>query len=77
MSRMRSSSAARAAYEAPTQKPLIPIRLASGGVSARTAQEALRHSRPELTAMLYTDPKLLDVAGALDVLPDLPISAVE
>ncbi len=31
----------------------------------------MRHSKPELTANVYTDPKLLDVAGAIDALPDL------
>ena len=30
----------------------------------------MRHSKPELTANVYTDPKLLDVAGAIDALPD-------
>lgn len=40
--------------------------LSKGGVSLRTAQEAMRHSKPELTANLYTDPRLLDVAGALE-----------
>jgi integrase len=47
--------------------------LARGGVPLRTAQEAMRHSDPKLTANVYTDPKLLDVAGALDVLPALPL----
>jgi hypothetical protein len=31
----------------------------------------MRHSTPALTANLYTDPHLLDVAGALDRLPDM------
>ena len=47
--------------------------LAAGGVPLRTAQAALRHSRPELTAVTYTDPKLLDVAGSLRSLPGLPL----
>jgi hypothetical protein len=34
----------------------------------------MRHSKPELTANIYTDPKLLDVAGAVDKLPDLALS---
>jgi len=47
--------------------------LSRGGVAPRTAQAALRHSTIELTMQTYTDPRLLDVAGALDVLPDLPL----
>ncbi len=42
-------------------------------VRLRTARAALRHSRPELTADVYTDPKLLDEAAALDALPSLPL----
>ncbi len=40
-------------------------------VPLRTAQAAMRHSDPSLTANVYTDPKLLDVAGALEALPSL------
>ena len=47
--------------------------LSKGGVSLRTAQAAMRHSKPELTANVYTDPKLLDVAGALNALPTLSL----
>ncbi len=36
----------------------------------------MRHSDPSLTANVYTDPKLLDVAGAVASLPDLPLKAV-
>jgi len=32
---------------------------------------AMRHSRIELTMNLYTDPVLLDVAGAVEALPEL------
>lgn len=49
--------------------------LSRGGVPLRTAQAAMRHSDPSLTANVYTDPKLLDVAGALDALPALPLDA--
>ncbi len=49
--------------------------LAAAGVPLRTAQEALRHSDPRLTANIYTDPRLLDVEGAVAALPRLPISA--
>ena len=45
--------------------------LSKGGVAPRTAQAALRHSKIDLTMNLYTDPKLLDVHGALDSLPSL------
>ncbi len=45
--------------------------LSKGGVPLRTAQAAMRHADPSLTANVYTDPKLLDVAGALDALPTL------
>lgn len=47
--------------------------LSRGGVSLRTAQAAMRHSDPSLTANVYTDPRLLDVSGALDALPKLPL----
>jgi integrase len=47
--------------------------LCAAGVPLRTAQAAMRHSKPELTANIYTDPKLLDVAGAIDALPALPL----
>ncbi len=45
--------------------------LCAAGVPLRTAQAAMRHSKPALAANVYTDPKLLDVAGAMDTLPDL------
>jgi len=47
--------------------------LSKGGVSPRTAQEAMRHGTIDLTMRNYTDPRLLDVAGALAVLPTLPL----
>jgi Phage integrase family len=47
--------------------------LSKGGVAPRTAQAAMRHGSLEMTMQTYTDPKLLDVAGALDVLPSLPL----
>jgi integrase len=47
--------------------------LSKGGVAPRTAQAAMRHSKIELTMGVYTDPKLLDVRGALDTLPALPL----
>ncbi len=47
--------------------------LSKGGVMPRTAQAAMRHSRIDLTMNVYTDPKLLDVAGAVEALPALPL----
>jgi len=43
--------------------------LCAAGVPLRTAQVAMRHSKPELTARVYSDPHLLDVAGAVASLP--------
>lgn len=48
--------------------------LCAAGVPLRTAQAAMRHSKPELTANIYTDPKLLDVAGAIAALPGLALN---
>src|SRR5262249_51693591 len=45
-----------------------------GGVAPRTAQAAMRHSGIKLTMNVYTDPAVLDVRGALDVLPSLPLA---
>ncbi len=50
--------------------------LSKGGVAPRTAQAAMRHSEIGLTMNVYTDPKLLDVAGALDSLPSLPLDGM-
>ena len=47
--------------------------LIKGGAATRTAQAAMRHSTIDLTMNTYTDPRLLDVHGALDALPTLPI----
>jgi hypothetical protein len=49
--------------------------LGRGGVPLRTTQAAMRHADPSLTANVYTDPKLLDVHGALDALPSLPLDS--
>ena len=49
--------------------------LSKGGVAPRTAQAAMRHSSIDLTMNVYTDPQLLDVAGAVESLPDLPLEA--
>jgi len=47
--------------------------LSKGGVAPRTAQAAMRHSTINLTMNTYTDPRLLDVAGAMEALPALPL----
>jgi len=47
--------------------------LSKAGVAPRTAQAVLRHSTLDLTMNTYTDPRLLDVAGAIDALPSLPL----
>jgi hypothetical protein len=39
------------------------------------AQAAKWHRDPNLTANVCTDPKLLDLAGAVASLPDLPLVA--
>lgn len=51
--------------------------LSKGGVPLRTAQAAMRHSDPSLTANIYTDPRLLDIGGALDALPTLALDRTE
>ena len=45
--------------------------LSLGGVHPRTAQALARHSSIELTMGAYTDLTAIDLAGALDGLPDL------
>ena len=49
--------------------------LAVAGVHPRITQAAMRHSRMELTNTYYTDPALLDVAGAVNALPDFAAAA--
>jgi len=43
--------------------------LARAGVAPRVAMAAMRHSSLDLTMNVYTDPALLDVAGAVESLP--------
>ena len=47
--------------------------LSKAGVAPRVAQAAMRHSSIDLTMNVYTDPRLLDVHGALDSLPTLSL----
>ena len=50
--------------------------LAREGVAPRVAQELMRHHDIRLTMQVYTDPRLLDMQGAVDKLPPLlPASA--
>ena len=49
--------------------------LSRAGVAPRTAQAAMRHSTINLTMNTYTDPRLLDVAGAMESLPSFPLDA--
>ena len=48
--------------------------LSQNGVAPRTAQAAMRHSKIDLTMNVYTDPRLLDVSGALDALPTMSLT---
>ena len=45
--------------------------LSKAGVAPRVAQAAMRHSSLDLTMNVYSDPTLLDVAGAMEALPGL------
>jgi integrase len=45
----------------------------AAGVAPRTVQEAMRHSTLDLTMNTYTDPRLLDLGGAVERLPELPL----
>jgi integrase len=51
--------------------------LSKNGVAPRTAQAAMRHSSLDLTMNVYTDPELLDVAGAVNALPHLAAGGPE
>lgn len=46
------------------------------GVNPRVAQAAMRHSSIDLTMRVYTDPRLLDVAAAIDALPAMPTPTI-
>jgi integrase len=49
--------------------------LSRAGIAPRVVQAALRHASPEFSLRVYVDPKLLDVAEAQRVLPDLPLGS--
>ena len=48
--------------------------LSVAGVAPRVAQAAMRHSSIDLTMNAYTDPRLLDVQGAVESLPDFSVT---
>jgi len=48
--------------------------LSKAGVSPRVAQAAMRHSSLDLTMNLYTDPRMLDVQGAVESLPEFSVT---
>jgi len=48
--------------------------LSMAGVSPRVAQAAMRHSSLDLTMNVYTDPRLLDVQGAVESLPEFTLT---
>lgn len=50
--------------------------LARAGVAPRVAQQVMRHSDLRLTMQVYTDPQLLDLAGAVEQLPDIPLGGL-
>ncbi len=49
--------------------------LSVAGVAPRVAQAAMRHSSIDLTMNAYTDPRLLDVQGAVESLPSISATA--
>ena len=49
--------------------------LSMAGVSPRVAQAAMRHSSIDLTMNVYTDPRLLDVQGAVESLPSMSVTS--
>ena len=48
--------------------------LTKAGVLPRVAQALMRHSTIDLTMNTYTDPRQLDMAGAISKLPPIPLS---
>ncbi len=55
----------------PALRHTFGTHLSKNGVPPRTAQAAMRHSSLDLTMNVYADPTLLDVAGAMEALPEL------
>jgi len=48
--------------------------LSRSGVAPRSAQSLMRHSTIDLTMNTYTDPRLLDLQGAIEALPTLSLT---
>ena len=46
--------------------------LSNAGVSPRKAMELMRHTDLRLTMKVYTDPRIFDLAGAVERLPASP-----
>ena len=46
--------------------------LSKAGVSPREAMELMRHTDLRLTMKVYTDPRIFDLAGAVEKLPTIP-----
>jgi hypothetical protein len=46
--------------------------LAKSGVAPRVAMALMRHTDMRLTMNVYTDPRIFDLAGAVEQLPTLP-----
>lgn len=53
-------------YDRKSLRKTFGTHLAKAGVDLRIAQRLMRHSDPKLTSMIYTDPVLLDMRGAVD-----------
>ena len=49
--------------------------LSKAGVSPRTAQAAMRHSKIDMTMNVYTDPRMLDIQGAVESLPSMSVTS--
>jgi integrase len=49
--------------------------LAKSGVAPRVAMALMRHTDMRLTMNVYTDPRIFDLAGAVEKLPTLPADA--
>jgi integrase len=50
--------------------------LSRSGVAPRTAMELMRHSRIDLTMKVYTDPRLLPLAAAVEAMPSVVTKVV-
>jgi hypothetical protein len=64
----------------PTQPPLVPTAYTTPpfvvGIEQLEAHAVTRHSSLNRTMNVYADPSLLDVAGALEPLPEVEVEEV-